>query len=82
MPWKDVPWVVGMVVLEASHSLPTVVFPCGLCQPVKGALPLGGIVIMVMAIITRHSSKIQSMIVQLEENIQKYVRGGSVTAGG
>jgi hypothetical protein len=28
---EEVPWMVGMTVLEASPSLPTAAFPSGLC---------------------------------------------------
>jgi hypothetical protein len=59
-----------MIVLEASHPLPSVVFPSGLCQPANALVVSGdyhydyGYYYLTF--------KRNTMTAQLEENIQKY----------
>jgi hypothetical protein len=33
--WKEVAWMVIMMVLDASPSVPTTIFPSSLCQPAQ-----------------------------------------------
>jgi hypothetical protein len=44
---KDAPWMVGMIELEGSPSLPAVLFPSSLCYPAQSCLLIANIAVII-----------------------------------
>jgi hypothetical protein len=76
-PQKEIPWMVGMITLEVSPFLSTVVFPSSLLT--NDNQPKAFVVTIGYHVVNNNNISVNRMTKNLEGNTRKYTGSGNIT---